>query len=352
MNNKPEATNRSDAPVQAPEAQTSNLSQDNGLGSVSREDLRTATPLSQSADILKSPDGSDLQITGIDDTSVVGRPKKPNSANPNVIVLDDFKDNPVPFVGGQGPQHGEFTARGLEAQGGFNVYRVQMSSGSTVDTLRGLEKKINSGELPVGKGDAITMSFGERFGDPEFKGLSQALGMDLRPENVAQQRGAILDRLKQLRDDPSMGAELNKLAGDFVESNEIIDRIEARGVDVVHASGNEGPNHFSIGFMNANIQLRSVDKSGNVHSFSANHNLTNATGDGVFGVRFDKKKNEFVATNSSVKPITFPRSDVGNKTPLNDFVAAHAAGTSFANISFLARYRPAMLAARNSEHDR
>lgn len=417
-------------------ARSTELASNNGLGSLTLTDVRSAMRdagnggSSNPADVLRSSNGDDLVITGLDSgvpelrrvqggrtrtqaerterarpaenrtddseaVSIVGRPKKFDPSKPTVVVLDDLRDDKVEFMrekgAVKGPTHGEITARAAEHRGaeqdGFNVFRVHMNeNASQLEVIQGLEKKIKSGEIPLGRGDAITMSFGGTH-DATFKAVSQFLGTEINAANLKDKRDEILAAFREKSQDPSLSPELREGLANAVAMNDTISRIQKdTGADVIHASGNTGADRFSLQFMTANIQLRSSDKDGKVDNFSADHSLTNAAGDGVFGVKFNAKTNTFEVSNESVtNPIKFQLREIGKGKPVERFlgdrsqtefklvekedrlhtslalptavpgdkrnVVAVVAGTSFANISFLERYRPAMLAAKRGERD-
>jgi hypothetical protein len=224
----------------------------------------------------------------------VGRSKTFDKTAPTVAVLDDFSkdpDNIVPFDDkGHGLPHGDITAKAAE-QNHFNVIKLQMGGNDFSKSLGSIEKKVASGELPLGKGDVLNISMGNK--DPTFEQASQLLSTPDHPLSVtkdnldAGMRTKILDRLGEIQNDPKSSPAVRDWAKSTLESNQTIQRLQDRGINVVHASGNEGPDHFSINFMTAKYQLSSARPDGQPHQFSADHPLTTKS-DGAFGVKFQQ----------------------------------------------------------------
>ena len=213
-------------------------------------------------------------------------------SNPSVVFLDSFKkglDTENFDDTGRGPTHGDISASAAQ-QNGFNVFKAQLNddnSSRLMDyskPLNAIENKIKSGELPLGAGDAVNVSMGQATGeDLTFKGASKMLGFEVTPDNLKEMRPKILERLGEISKDPKAPAADRERAGMALRTNESIDRLQARGIDVVHAAGNDGPDRFSIDFMNAKVQLASQSPDGTPDAFSARHSLTTPQ-DGVFAV--------------------------------------------------------------------
>ncbi len=221
-------------------------------------------------------------------------------SKPTVVVLDDFRDirrNTEPLDSqGNGLPHGEPTAQAAR-QNGFNVVRVQDNTTAPWDgtganfamPLMGIEQKINSGELPLGKGDVINISLGNNP-DLSFTKVSSMLqtkggmpDLNVTPENLAANKDRILQGMQAIVNNPASTPEERKIASRIVDTNAAIQRLQDKGITVVHAAGNNGPGEFSPDFMSAAVQLRSQRPDGTPDPFSANHSLAKPA-DGIFGV--------------------------------------------------------------------
>lgn len=223
--------------------------------------------------------------------TIVQRSENFDPKVPTAVFLDHFNETDVDLGSGNRVSHGEISRRAAEASG-FNTLGLQfnadVSSRGPTDyskALNAIEKSIDTGELPIGRGDVINISLGQTGSDePSFEEASKFLGFEVTPENLKEQRQRVLDRMGEIANDPSRSDDDRATARRVVDTNLAISRIQARGVEIVHAAGNEGPDKFSWDFMNANWQLSSVKPSGASDPFSANHSLT-TPGDGVLPVQ-------------------------------------------------------------------
>ncbi len=213
-------------------------------------------------------------------TSIVGKPANFDPKNPTVAFVDSFTASGRQNLGrGTDVSHGEFSAAPAEANG-FNSFRVQanMEDGrSFADVLENVEKKVASGELPLGQGDVVNISMGNP--DLTFEQASKVFGFDINKDNLAQNKDRILEKAKEFSQNEQNG-ELREIFENIVKSNEAITRLQEKGITVMHAAGNGGAEKFSLEFMNANVQLNS-QTDGKPDAFSAAHNLT-SPGDGKF----------------------------------------------------------------------
>ena len=221
-------------------------------------------------------------------------PKKPT-----VAFLDNFtKDWPAASLDGDNPNgkisHGEFSAMSAE-QNGFNAVRLELTTDRAKDidfakTLDDVGKAIDDGKLPLGKGDVLNISAGNN--DPTFDEASKTLGFKVTPENLKEMRPKILERLGELANDPSQSDKDRERFKRVVDTNAAIDRMQARGVEVMQSAGNEGPTKFSWDFMNAKHQLSAVTPDGTPEKFSANHSLATPT-----QANFDTHYNKYDLTS-------------------------------------------------------
>lgn len=355
--------------------------------------------------------------------TILDKDKKLDPRKPTVLFLDEFSDrfkfsgakgistveaekevqlNDPLFRSGYDPKlasrfdikeqrgltHGDISARFAE-QNGFNVIRGDDSHPDRANTdtrfsklLNEVSDKIESGELKLGKGDVVNLSEG-RPDDPDFEQATKRLGLEKNPltaENYKDRKEEILNRLKSIASEPENPN--NAWAKDALDTNLAIQRLQAKGIEVVHAAGNE-KGKFSIDFMAAEHQLASVDpRTGRADQFSAVHSNTKAA-DGVLPIRFDPGpelgpgrggRYSVDGTNLSIPGEEFGNlnqkqtislgheelqvdqfkknyaSLVGREAPpLNNekgHIVAVAAGTSFSNVHFLAEQRERLRAKK------
>lgn len=230
--------------------------------------------------------------------------------------------------------------------------------------------------------DLVNLSEGQPE-DPTFAEATTRLGLDKNPltaENYKERKDEILERLKAVSSDPA--SPHKAWAKDALDTNLAIQRLQAKGVEVVHAAGNVA-GQFSIDFMSADHQLSSVDpRTGKPDVFSAVHSNTKAA-DGVLPIRFDpgpevgpgkggkytidgtnltlpgedfgrlNMKQTITLSHQELGPDQFKKefeSTVGRTAPAlnNDkgHIIAVAAGTSFSNVHFLAEQRERLKAKK------
>ena len=300
--------------------------------------------------------------------TVVGRPEEFNPSLPNLVVFDSFatKDVPLTFKEGENASkisHGEISAKAAEAQGFQNVFRVERGAleldpdtiqqilfqpdkvaalatlveGELASGIEALEHKVNSGEIPLGKGDAVIMSFGNGL-DPTFAEASTRFGVDLTPENLASKRSEFLERLKTISQDPNHPEF--RMAANILRVNDALGRLQEKGIHVIHASGNQGPERFSPGFMNAFSQVKALRPSGKVWELSADHSLAVVAGQGHFQVHLDPQTSDFLIRNSDLqRPIKIADRVSEVAASSEDLEVGLLWGTSFAHITLLPDYR-------------
>ncbi|MCA9793412.1 MAG: hypothetical protein KC910_16495 [Candidatus Eremiobacteraeota bacterium] len=197
-------------------------------------------------------------------TNPSAEPRKDSDPR-KVFVLDRFNDKEVDIDGDKKADaaHGEVIARGLQNEG-FDVDRVQQT-GQVGSDLSNLADSFDNGSRSFRQGDVVNVSSG-RADDPTFKELSGIVGFPVTPDNIASQRGQIFDALKKQPPDSR--------TQDWLKTNDAIERMQGKGLEVVHAAGNAGPDRVSVGFLNANHQLSATDARGQVQPWSANSSVT------------------------------------------------------------------------------
>ncbi len=286
--------------------------------------------------------------------------------------------------------HGEFSARLAEANG-FNAIRVQQNGmeGKEISdfskSLNGIADQIDSGKLKLGKGDVINVSLGQL--DPSFEQINKLLGSNkdntITPENVKnpETQKDILDRLGKVADDPNQHQVLRDWSKILVDTNQAIQRLQGKGIEVLHSAANEGKDTFSLEFLSANHELASAEpKTGKPDSFAPEHSRTTPA-NGVYPIRFQPgsemgggregkytvegtgvtfRGEEFGNLNmqqtvsiagqtvhSDAKAKEIFDKNIGRESPPrnneNGYLVAVAAGNSFANIDYLAKNRERLL---------
>ena len=213
---------------------------------------------------------------------------------PTVAFVDEFKKKDIDLGDGTKVAHGEISRAAAEANK-LNTVALQNNGNTDSNgdqdfskTINDVAKKIDAGELKLGRGDALNMSLGNN--DPSFEEFNKFLGVPadkaITRDNLTSKKDDIIARLKDIGQDPTRPAADRVTAQRIVNTNQAIDNIKAKGIEVVHAAGNlkdDGIQRFSPDFMSATDELSSVKPSGRPDSFSASNSLTKGA-NGVFPV--------------------------------------------------------------------
>lgn len=241
---------------------------------------------------------------------------------PTVAFLDEFKQKDTNLGDGTFVAHGEISRAAAEAHG-FNTIALQNSERRDQNDdmdfsqrLNEIGKKIDAGQLKLGRGDVLNISAGNN--DPTFEQANQFLGFSgdkaITPENLAANKDAILNCMKEIAQDPTRSEADRVTAQRVVGTNQAIDDLKARGIEVVHAAGNDKANKFSWDFMNVSAELSSVKPSGKADDFSAMHSLT-TPGDGILPVHFRNEANLLSPTKIADQKGNLEIGDTGAKFP-------------------------------------
>lgn len=228
-------------------------------------------------------DSSDPRITILENN------KPFTKGAPTIAFLDYFRDAPQNYLNGDDNpiQHGEVSAGAAEGIG-YNVYRIQTNPVLAddkdhidfADQLYAINDAIDGGKLALGKGDSINVSLGNNVtekpgsGDPTFEDASKMLGLHVTADNLKEMRPKILERARELAEDESQTAEIRATMKRVVDTNNAIAALQAKGIEVVQAAGNDEANRFSWDFLNAAHQLSATDLNGKTLDTSAKHALT------------------------------------------------------------------------------
>lgn len=200
---------------------------------------------------------------------------------PTIVVPDAYGTNILMLSGERGFSHGELSARMAEEKG-FNVLRIEVARTASGEpdattTLQQLNKALDAGQVQLKEGDTINLSMEY---STTFAYVNKLLGLDIDAQNVRERRGEILSAAKAKLDDPTVNKMNREFLRTIVTLNEEIAKLQARGLKVVAAGGNNGPMQFNIGMMNADAQYAAVRRDGTFEPYSARNSLTTVTGQG------------------------------------------------------------------------
>lgn len=239
-----------------------------------------------------------------------------NPKAPTVAFADVFNVKDQYLANNTTVSHGEISRKAAE-NNGFNTVALDLDNSRDKfnnkdfsKDLNAIDKKIDNGELKLGQGDALNISMGNE--DPTFKQASDFVGFPVTRENLAENREKILNRMNEIKDDPSRSESDRTTANRVVETNKAIDKLQGKGVEVIHAAGNEGNDKFSWEFMNAKTQLSSNKPDGTADSFSADHSLT-TKGNGVIPVHSKMDVDLFSKTPVAKQTGSYEVGDTGVK---------------------------------------
>ncbi len=251
---------------------------------------------------------------------------------PTVAFLDTGRTDPIKFDQYQ-LSHGQVSALAA-SKNGFNSFILDIDghhTSSMSQHLYEIDKSIESGKLPLGKGDVLNISVDKNGmmplsklnGDLEKEGqeLTQFLRQQSPPlqlelpvtaENLVKNRPALLKSLEYLA--PGHEAYAEALA-----TNKALDSISKRGVTVLSAAGNEGPDRIDLNNLSVKNQLGSGDKVQECNDpFSTTNSLTEKA-DGAVGVYAKLNANgqpdgNFIMNNSG-NLMEFSKADLARLDP-------------------------------------
>lgn len=196
---------------------------------------------------------------------------------PTVAFIDDFKYNVLSFKGAHGFSHGELSARLAEENNpNANVMRFQINRDKTgairMDhALAELDKAIEEGQVKLGKGDFLNLSFGLTS---RFDATSDLLKMEITPENVAEKREEILAAMKAALSRDDISSERRTFLEDAIGINEGIKKLQERGIKVIGAAGNDGPEYLNTGFIFVDKMYSALTRGGELADYSGKNSLT------------------------------------------------------------------------------
>lgn len=303
-------------------------------------------------------------IFGTDSKAVriEARPANFDAKLPSVAVLDEFTQDSLKLSATDSISHGELSARAIDEQGFLNVFRLQtdflqedsqgsdrhgsaaQNEGEIADSFEALVKLVESGELPLGKGDGVLASFGNAS-DPTFAEATAKFGISVSAENLRTVRQDLLARLKEVSADATHPE--SQWAANILRVNAAIETLQSRGINVIHAAGNGGPDKFSPGFLSANLQLTATDQHGKPLPNSADHSLTTKAL-GKFSVEVDRTTGALELTSSAMPhPLTIlPNPTAKFNERSEEGRTGTVTGTSFAHITLWTLNRQIMSAVK------
>jgi hypothetical protein len=201
---------------------------------------------------------------------------KRDPAKPTAVFLDDFRESTDIKVRGEvGYSHGELSSRIAEANG-FNVDRLQIGlvKRGFMDLPGGLKQindSVDSGKVQLKPGDVVNISLGV---DVKFDQVSKMLGIQITPENIREKRDEIFKIARQKLDDKQGTPNERGLMKQMIDCTEQIQKLQERGITVVAAGGNKGPDHLNFALIAANKQYAATTPDGKIAAYSANNSLT------------------------------------------------------------------------------
>ena len=209
---------------------------------------------------------------------------------PTVLVIDDFHASAGGQNGGVGISHGDVSARAIERDG-WGVIRVDNKQEPS-QALKTIADAVESGQLPLKKGDFVNMSYGTdawRFGEAaSANNLKDSSGqpLTLNEDNFASHKQELLNVLQSQ-------------PGAYNVGYDAIQRLNKLGIKVVNAeaeiTGRQqgfegGPGSFDPEYLNSNYSLKAVDPSGKPEPFSSGYKDTDNAGLGEYQLQYSRKK--------------------------------------------------------------
>jgi hypothetical protein len=233
-----------------------------------------------------------------DTFAIVGEKSALDQKRPTVAVLDHFDRiglNPDHWKA-DSISHGDVSAAPAE-QRGYNVIRLNIkmqeqysenTPKAVASALKEIATKIENGTLTLGKGDVLNIS----LASPQlhtFDFTSRQLGLHVTAANLSSMVPQIVDAMKKYASNTANEPALRAQAKDAVEVYSAIQRIQSRGVEVVHAAGNSwfdsGADRFDWKFLGAQTELAATNDAGKVYDWSV-HNSTTVSDVGDYELHY------------------------------------------------------------------
>ncbi|MBX9572190.1 MAG: hypothetical protein K2X77_25070 [Candidatus Obscuribacterales bacterium] len=204
--------------------------------------------------------------------SKLDRPREANA--PTLLVLDDYRYHEVALKDEHGFSHGEISARMAE-ENGLNVkrFQVEISKAGAFElgnSMIEIAKRIDSGELKLPEGTALNLSFGLSM---TYDQVSSALNMNITPENVKEKRLEIVKKLDEMFEGKKLSINASALA-EAADTNRGIMELQKRGIKVISAAGNEGPEYINLGTLAADVQYSALTPNGGIADYSGKNSFT------------------------------------------------------------------------------
>lgn len=192
-----------------------------------------------------------------------------------VIVMDDYRYADQWKLGEKTFSHGELIAR-INEENGFNAVRIQAGTLKTgmielPKSLKFLNDSIDNGQISVKPGDVVNLSLSHSV---TYDRLNNITGLNLTPENIASKREEVLAAFQAKVDDPRLSPVDRQLITGVLDITKQIRQLQARGLEVVAAAGNDGPKFFNIGLIAADKMFAAVGPDGKPTDYSQTSSMT------------------------------------------------------------------------------
>lgn len=210
-------------------------------------------------------------MSGTHQVSKVGQLNTvPQHSKPNVAVIDNFDTKNICVDFGYTPDvaHGTVVKRLIEEglpKAKIDCFKVNTTKSGT-EVFDGVDNCLGAVLANIKKGqkyDALNLS---QSCDIDLKYLSDNVGVEITPENLAQNKKAILKWLSSPKAKTS-GVKLNSIL-------DKLNKISASGTKVYIGAGNEGKKVFNLFSLANNVKtVGALDNDGKKASYSANNSL-------------------------------------------------------------------------------
>ena len=231
--------------------------------------------------------------------NITPRGEKVDPDRPTAVFLDHFGGVGAKFEKGAGPAHGELSAQAARAHG-YNTIKLEVPESADISTsLHNLNKQIDQGKIALGQGDVVSISLGSPAstdkhghdipldGMPTFASASKLFGFKITRDNIGdahvrERIKAGLEKIARTYGARPGGDDAKEYLAQITE----VQKLQARGVVVLHSAGNDGPNRFQLDMFNAKVKLAALGLDGKETDFSARNKHT-VDAQGVFEIKYN-----------------------------------------------------------------
>lgn len=243
-----------------------------------------------------------------------------------IAMIDNFSNDIVPIINDDAPDvsHGEVVKRLLKEglpTAEIECFPVRFDSDNVIppeestNALLGVLSQINKGE----KFDAVNFSIGKPISYTE---LSKELGVDITPQNLAQNKALIKQFIFSKKDDIE--------APYFKSKIETIEKIISKGVPVYVPAGNFENESFNVySLANGVKTVSALDADGQKELSCADNSTVTNWAQGVFSIHKLKDSNGQVGYDYTEDGTIDLYKDT-NPLSIDQIPAEEIWGTSFA----------------------